>query len=52
MVVAIELRRSGEGGGNSMAMQGPHRDIFKVGSSIKCWKLIKCSVEAAVWLIN
>ncbi len=35
-----------------MALQGAHSDIFKAGSSIKCWKLTICSVEAAVWLIN
>ncbi len=34
--MAIELRQSGgRGGGNSMAMQDPLPDIFKVGSSIK-----------------
>ncbi len=35
MVVAIVSRQSGGGGGNSMAMQGAHPNIFKVGSSIK-----------------
>ncbi len=35
MIVAIVLRQSGGRGEDSMAMQGAHPDIFKVGCAIK-----------------